>query len=101
LQVRVGRRQQPHQLGSLRRAQRVDPVGGQPGAPAVDRDLGQVARGPGRPNRRLRDLIHHGKATPSMIISHELSLEEAPDAYKHFDNRDMGWTKVILHPNAA
>jgi threonine dehydrogenase-like Zn-dependent dehydrogenase len=52
-------------------------------------------------NRRLRDLIHHGKATPSMIISHELSLEEAPDAYKHFDNRDMGWTKVILHPNAA
>ena len=25
-------------------------------------------------NRRLRDLIHHDKATPSMIISHELSL---------------------------
>ncbi len=52
-------------------------------------------------NRRLADLIHHGKANPSLIISHELPLEEAPAAYKHFDNRDKGWTKVILHPNAA
>ena len=52
-------------------------------------------------NRRLAELIHHGKANPSMIISHELPLEEAPTAYKHFDNRDHGWTKVILHPNAA
>lgn len=52
-------------------------------------------------NRRLADLIHHGKANPSLIISHELPLEEAPEAYKHFDNRDKGWTKVILHPNAA
>ena len=50
-------------------------------------------------NRRLRDLIHQGKANPSLIISHELSLDEAPNAYKHFDNRDKGWTKVILHPN--
>lgn len=52
-------------------------------------------------NRRLADLIHYGKANPSLIISHELPLEEAPAAYKHFDNRDKGWTKVILHPNAA
>jgi glutathione-independent formaldehyde dehydrogenase len=51
-------------------------------------------------NRKLRDLIHHGKATPSVIISHELSLAEAPEAYKHFDNRDEGWTKVILRPAA-
>jgi glutathione-independent formaldehyde dehydrogenase len=52
-------------------------------------------------NRRLRDLIHAGKADPSIIISHELPLEKAPEAYKHFDDRDEGWTKVILHPNAA
>jgi glutathione-independent formaldehyde dehydrogenase len=52
-------------------------------------------------NRRLRELIHHDKATPSFVISHELPLTEAPTAYKHFDNRDEGWTKVILHPNAA
>lgn len=51
-------------------------------------------------NRRLAALIHHGVAKPSIIISHELPLAQAPDAYKHFDNRDHGWTKVILKPAA-
>ena len=50
-------------------------------------------------NRRLRDLIHVGKADPGIIVSHELPLDQAPEAYKHFDNRDAGWTKVILSPN--
>ncbi|NYF52316.1 hypothetical protein HDF12_002715 [Edaphobacter lichenicola] len=49
-------------------------------------------------NRRLMDLIHHDKANPSFIISHELPLAEAPNAYKHFDNRDEGWTKVSSTP---
>ncbi len=52
-------------------------------------------------NRRLMALIHQGKANPSLIISHELPLAEAPTAYKHFDRRDSGWTKVLLHPHAA
>ena len=52
-------------------------------------------------NRRLRDLIHVGKAEPGIIVSHELPLGQAPDAYKHFDDRDAGWTKVILRPNLA
>jgi threonine dehydrogenase-like Zn-dependent dehydrogenase len=30
-------------------------------------------------------------------VSHE-PLEEAPAAYKHFDARDDGWTKVVLRP---
>ena len=51
-------------------------------------------------NRRLRDLIHVGKATPSAIISHRLGLDQAPDAYQHFDARDEGWTKVVLKPAA-
>lgn len=54
-----------------------------------------------RYNRPLRDLIAGGKATPSWIVSHELSLEEAPQAYEHFDARDEGWTKVVLHPDAV
>ena len=49
-------------------------------------------------NRQLCTLIASGKANPASIISHELSLDEGPDAYKHFDNRDKGWTKVILKP---
>lgn len=50
-------------------------------------------------NRALRDLIAGGKAKPSFIVSHELGLDEAPSAYEHFDARDDGWTKVVLHPD--
>ena len=49
-------------------------------------------------NRQLSTLISAGKAIPSQIVSHELSLDDAPDAYKHFDKRDNGWTKIILKP---
>jgi threonine dehydrogenase-like Zn-dependent dehydrogenase len=50
-------------------------------------------------NRELRDLIHAGRAKPSWVVSHHLSLDDAPDAYEHFDARDDGWTKVVLHPD--
>lgn len=49
-------------------------------------------------NRQLATLISVGKAQPSQIISHELPLEKATQAYKHFDDRDKGWIKVILKP---
>ena len=52
-------------------------------------------------NRYLCRLIQEGRANPSFIVSHELSLDEAPEAYEHFDARDEGWTKVILKPAAA
>ena len=52
-------------------------------------------------NRQLRDLIAAGKAEPSFIVSHELPLGQAPDAYEHFDARDDGWTKVVLKPAMA
>lgn len=32
--------------------------------------------------------------------THEFSLDEAPTAHEHFDARDEGRTKVVLHPNA-
>ncbi len=49
-------------------------------------------------NRYLCALIEDGKAAPSFIVSHELPLDEAPNAYEHFDARDNGWTKVVLKP---
>ena len=49
-------------------------------------------------DQHLRDLIRSGKATPSFVISHQLPLDQAPQAYQHFDNRDNGWTKVTLSP---
>jgi glutathione-independent formaldehyde dehydrogenase len=54
-----------------------------------------------RYNRELRDLIIRGKAHPGSIVSHELSLDDAPDAFARFDAREDGWTKVLLHPEAA
>jgi glutathione-independent formaldehyde dehydrogenase len=54
-----------------------------------------------RYNRHLRELVHLGKAKPSWIVSHDLSLEEGPGAYEHFDKREDGWTKVVLHPNGS
>jgi glutathione-independent formaldehyde dehydrogenase len=53
-----------------------------------------------RYNRQLRDLIITGRAKPSWIVSHEVSLEEAPDAYDKFDRRVDGYTKVLLHPQS-
>jgi glutathione-independent formaldehyde dehydrogenase len=52
-------------------------------------------------NRSLRDLIVAGRAEPSFVVSKELPLAEAPDAYARFDKREEGYSKVILHPEAA
>jgi glutathione-independent formaldehyde dehydrogenase len=49
-------------------------------------------------NQQLRDLIHIGQASPSFVVSHQLPLDQAPQGYQHFDNRDNGWTKVTLSP---
>ena len=49
-------------------------------------------------NAYLRDLIIAGKASPSFVVSHEVPLDEAPDAYTKFDKRIDGYTKVILNP---
>lgn len=51
-----------------------------------------------RYNRQLRDLIISGRARPSFVVSHELPLDQAPNAYEKFDQRIEGYTKVVLHP---
>ncbi|MGH3319737.1 MAG: glutathione-independent formaldehyde dehydrogenase [Streptosporangiaceae bacterium] len=53
-----------------------------------------------RYNRQLRDMITEGRATPSFVVSHELPLDQAPDAYQKFDKRIDGYTKVVLRPAA-
>ncbi|KAK7042805.1 GroES-like protein [Favolaschia claudopus] len=49
-------------------------------------------------NRYLRDLIISGRAKPSFVVSHNVSLDDAADAYVKFDKRIDGYTKVLLHP---
>lgn len=47
---------------------------------------------------QLRDLIATGRARPGFIVSHNVPLDEAPDAYRMFDQREPGYTKVVLKP---
>jgi glutathione-independent formaldehyde dehydrogenase len=51
-----------------------------------------------RYNRKLRDLIMAGHANPSVVVSHRLELAQAPDAYRRFDERSNGYTKIVLAP---
>jgi glutathione-independent formaldehyde dehydrogenase len=51
----------------------------------------------------LRDLIIAGKAKPSFIVSHHITIDEAPEAYEMFDMRGTGegepYTKIIINPS--
>jgi glutathione-independent formaldehyde dehydrogenase len=49
-------------------------------------------------NRQLRDMIVAGRAEPSFVVSQRLPLSDAPEAYRRFDHRENGWTKVLLKP---
>lgn len=52
-------------------------------------------------NRYLRDMIIAGRATPSFVVSHEIGIEDAPEAYGKFDRREDGYTKVLIRPNGG
>ena len=48
---------------------------------------------------RLIELVEQGSVDP--LVGDVLPLDQAPDAYGHFDARDEGWTKVLLKPGQA
>jgi threonine dehydrogenase-like Zn-dependent dehydrogenase len=47
---------------------------------------------------RLLERILHKEIDPSFVISHELPLDEAPEAYAMFLAKQDGCTKVMLRP---
>lgn len=49
-----------------------------------------------RYNEYLRDLIVTGRAKPSKIVTRRIHIDEAPDAYRKFDDRADGYTKVLI-----
>lgn len=46
----------------------------------------------------LMGKIEEGEIDPSFIITHELDLEDAPDAYMTFKDKEEGCIKVMLKP---
>ncbi|HKT47934.1 MAG TPA: glutathione-independent formaldehyde dehydrogenase [Candidatus Acidoferrales bacterium] len=49
-----------------------------------------------RYNEYLRDLIVNGRAKPSKIVSHRISIDKVPEAYDKFDRRVEGYTKILI-----
>jgi threonine dehydrogenase-like Zn-dependent dehydrogenase len=52
-------------------------------------------------NRWTDDLLHlieEGKIDPSFVITHKVSLEEAPDMYRVFRDKEDGCIKVFIQP---
>jgi threonine dehydrogenase-like Zn-dependent dehydrogenase len=50
---------------------------------------------------RLLSLIEEDKIDPSFVITHRAGLEEGPDLYKKFRDKEDGCIKVVLKPNGA
>jgi threonine dehydrogenase-like Zn-dependent dehydrogenase len=48
--------------------------------------------------RPLLQRIDQGEIDPTVVISHRLSLDEAPGAYRTFRDKADGCTKVVLRP---
>lgn len=61
----------------------------------------QLRTGQTHVQRYTKDLlrrIEEGEIDTTFLISHELSLEDAPKGYKNFKEKQNEWTKVVLKP---
>jgi threonine dehydrogenase-like Zn-dependent dehydrogenase len=48
--------------------------------------------------RPLLERVQKGEIDPSFVITHRLSLEEAPEGYKTFVNKEDECIKIVLKP---
>jgi len=47
--------------------------------------------------RPLLERIQAGQIDPSFVISHRMTLDEAPEGYKMFRDKQQGCTKIVMH----
>ncbi len=47
---------------------------------------------------RLLEIIASGRLDPSYVLTHPLPLDEAPRAYRAFNDKEDGWIKVVFKP---
>jgi threonine dehydrogenase-like Zn-dependent dehydrogenase len=48
--------------------------------------------------RPLLDRVIAGQIDPTFVISHRLTLEDAPEAYATFRDKQDSCTKVVMRP---
>ncbi len=51
--------------------------------------------------RPLLGMIEEGKIDPSFVVTHTVSLDEAPAMYKKFRDKEDGCIKVVLKPQVS
>src|SRR5436309_607937 len=49
----------------------------------------------------LLDRIAKGEIDPSFVVTHTMSLEEAPQGYEKFNSREDECIKIVLKPQAS
>jgi len=49
--------------------------------------------------RPLLERIQRAELDTGFLISHRIPIEQAPTAYKQFNDKAEGWTKVVLNPS--
>jgi threonine dehydrogenase-like Zn-dependent dehydrogenase len=49
----------------------------------------------------LLRMIEEGRIDPSFVVSHRMSLEDAPEGYAMFRDKQDECVKVVLKPGAA
>jgi threonine dehydrogenase-like Zn-dependent dehydrogenase len=52
-----------------------------------------------RYGRPLLDKVMAGELDPSFIITHRVSLDDVPDAFRMFNDKAEGCVKVVLRPS--
>jgi threonine dehydrogenase-like Zn-dependent dehydrogenase len=60
----------------------------------------RIKMGQTHTQKYMKTLLKHiedGKIDPSFVISHRMSLEQAPYAYKTFQKKEDNCTKVVMH----
>ena len=112
MQTKLTSTERPYALSQAIRACRPGGVVSLPGVfigPAVPTPLGAVV-GKGltlrtgqthvqRYLKPLMDLIEEGAIDPSFLITHRIGLEEGPEAYQTFRDKQDGCVKVVIRPN--
>ena len=48
--------------------------------------------------RPLLEMIENGDIDPSFVVTHRMSLDDAPRAYDMFKNKEDNCIKVVLKP---
>jgi len=51
--------------------------------------------------RPLLDRVQRGEIDPSFVITHHMSLDEAPEGYDKFVNKEDDCIKIVMKPGAA